>query len=391
MAGRHGIARSLNRSDMRTIKQLFLFSILLTRLTGCTLLAANGSVENTPSISTAIHTSGFPNEGGEESSPLIALAYYTGDQESYDSFAMFSDYLNYLAVDVFTVQMDGNITGADDLGVVPLAHSRAIEVFACVSNYNNDPSVEDFDPALAHAATVTYRSQVIENMLALALRDGYDGVNVDFEGLAYSSDIDEDRAAFTAFIRELAQALHAKKLKLIVSVPAATATSRENTWAYPFDLAALGDAADLIQLMTYDQHGSWSAPGAVAGADWVGESLRYALSQIATDKLLIGLPAYGYDWDLTASNIEAGSFDAADVSWKEIPVLLKKPSVQQGWDATALSPFLTYTENGHTHEVWYENADSIRKKVELMKEYDLAGFSVWAVGKEDAVFWEAME
>lgn len=376
---------------MRTIRRLFSSVILLTGLASCTFLAADDSADNTPSVPTSLPSSGFPAEDSKESSPLIALAYYTGDRASYDSFAMFSDHINYLAVDVFSVQMDGSISGSDELDVLSLAHSRAVQVFACVSNYNNDAAVEDFDPALAQAAILTHRSRVIENMVTLAVRAGYDGVNVDFEGLAYSSDIDDDRAAFTAFIRELAQALHARGLQLIVSVPAATSSSRENTWAYPFDLAALGQAADLIQLMTYDQHGSWSAPGAVAGADWVGESLRYAVSQIDPAKLLIGLPAYGYDWDLTASNTEEGSFDAVDISWNEVPALLDKPYIQQGWDEISFSPFLTYTEEGHTHEVWYENADSIRKKVELMKENGLIGFSVWALGKEDANFWKVTE
>ncbi|NMC47802.1 MAG: hypothetical protein GYA52_13325 [Chloroflexi bacterium] len=376
---------------MRTIRRLFSSAILLAGLANCTFLTANDPADNISSVSTSLRSSGLPAEDGKESSSLIALAYYTGDRASYDSFAMFSDHIHYLAVDVFGVQMDGSISGADDLDVVSLAHSRAVQVFACVSNYNNDAAVEDFDPALAQAAILTHRSRVIENMVALAEQGGFDGVNVDFEGLAYSSDIDDDRAAFTAFIRELAQALHARGLQLIVSVPAATSSSPENTWAYPFDLAALGQAADLIQLMTYDQHGSWSAPGAVAGVDWVGESLRYALSQVAADKLLIGLPAYGYDWDLSASNVAEGSFAAADISWNEVPALLDKPYVQQGWDETSFSPFLTYTENGHTHEVWYENADSIRRKMEWMKEYDLAGFSVWALGKEDANFWKATE
>ena len=376
---------------MRKIKLLFLFTILLTGLTCCTLLAASGSAENTPSVSTSIPSFGFPSESEEESSPLIALAYYTGDQGSYDSFSMFSNHINYLAVDVFTVQMDGSITGSDDLGILSLAHSRGVQAYACISNYNNDPSVNDFDPALAHAAIVTHRSEVIENMLALAVQDGYDGVNVDFEGLAYSSDIDEDRAAFTAFIQELAQALHAQDLNLMISVPAKTEESVWNTWAYPFDLAALGDAADLIQLMTYDQHGPWSEPGAVAGADWVEECLRYAVSQVNPAKLLIGLPAYSYDWDLTASDVNEGSYAAAAVDWVDFPALLKKPHVGNGWDAVALSPFLTYNEAGHDHVVWYENSDSIHAKIDLMKTYDLAGLSIWALGKEDVNFWWAVE
>jgi spore germination protein YaaH len=217
---------------------------------------------------------------------------------------------------------------------------------------------------------------------------GYDGVNIDFENLAFSRDITEDRAAFTTFIHELATQLHALGLKLAISVPGKTEDSVDDDWSYPFDFKALGEDADLLQLMTYDQHGPWSEPGPVSGADWVEDCVAYAVSLVDPAKLLIGLPAYGYDWDLTASRPARGEYVAEAFSWSAISELLAKPGAVEHWDAAAQSPHVTYTESGKRHEAWFENAESLRAKMTLIAEYGLAGLSMWSLGQEDAAFWE---
>jgi len=323
----------------------------------------------------------------------VSLGYYTGDERSFEAVQAFAEYLTIVSADVYAVEFDGTIAGGDDFGVVAFCKTRGIEVYACVSNYNSDSDVDGFDAGLAHAAIVTQRGAVIANLVSLAVSGGYDGVNIDFENLAYSDDIDDDRAAFTAFIHELAERLHALGLKLAISVPGKTEDSIDDDWSYPFDLTALGEDADLLQLMTYDQHGPWSDPGPVSGADWVEDCVAYAASLVDPAKLLIGLPAYGYDWDLTDSDPESWTYSATSFSWSGvaasgIAALLAKPGVVEHWDAASRSPYVTYTERGHRHEAWFENAASLRAKTGLIAEYGLAGLSMWSLGQEDAAFWE---
>jgi len=320
----------------------------------------------------------------------VCLGYYTGDAQSFEAVQDFAEYLTIVSADVYAVELDGTITGADDFGVVAFCRAHGIEVYACVSNYNDDSDAEGFDARLARAAIVTHRDKVIARLVALAQTGGYGGVNIDFENLAYSSDIDDDRAAFTAFIHELAERLHAAGLKLAISVPGKTEDSRDNDWAYPFDYAALGVDADLLQLMTYDQHGPWSEPGPVSGADWVESCVAYAASLVDPAKLLIGLPAYGYDWDLTDSDPASWTYSATSFSWGSIAALLARPGATEGWDTASQSPFVTYTERGHWHEAWFENAASLQAKTALIAKHHLAGLSMWSLGQEDAGFWEAL-
>jgi len=319
----------------------------------------------------------------------LTLGYYTGTEKSYAAVQAFSAYLKIASADVFTVQMDGSITGKDDFEVVAFDKAHGIHTYLCVNNYNSAPQVDDFDPGLAHAATVTHKETVIEGLATLALDGGYEGVNVDLESLAYSENIGDDRAAFSAFIHDLAGRLHANGLKLAISVPGKTADSADNTWTYPFDLAALGQDADYLQLMTYDQNGPWGPPGPVSGADWVEACVSYAASQVAPEKLLIGLPAYGYDWDLTASDPANERYSAVDFHWTDVPALLAKPGAVAQWDPVSQSPFITYTQDGHDHVAWHENPESIQARAALVVKYDLAGLSMWALGFEDLRFWQA--
>lgn len=115
---------------------------------------------------------------------------------------------------IFQVDYGGSIIGSDDYSAVAYDVTAGIESYACISNYSN--SLYNFDPALAHDAMVTNKLSAISNILQLA-STGYAGVNVDFENLAYSANVADDRTAYSAFVHDLSLALHAEHLKLIIS------------------------------------------------------------------------------------------------------------------------------------------------------------------------------
>lgn len=320
----------------------------------------------------------------------MVLGYYTGTQESYDSIKAFHDFITTISVDIYAVQLDGSISGRDDLNVRGLSQSLGMQAFAGVTNYNADPHVEDFDAALAQSALVTNKDKVISGIIALALDSGYDGINIDFENLAFSSDIALDRQDFSDFTHELALRLHSEGLQLIVSVPAKTVDSKEDDWSYPFDYPALGQDADYLQLMTYDQHGPWGQPGPVAGVPWVTDCIAYSVTVVDSSKLLIGLPAYGYDWDLTASDPAAGTWTAESFSWSKIPDLTAKPGASVHADEQTLAASSSYSEIGQAHTAWFETMASIQAKTKIAADYQLGGISMWSLGQEDLSFWQAV-
>lgn len=350
----------------------------------CMILAAcagNGPSTPAPPASPEPTLTGAPD--------IVSLGYYTGSQDSYNSAIAYAPYLDIVSVDVFGLQMDGTVVGNDPFQITAASELSHLEFYACISNWNSDPAVNDFDPELARAVISTYKDKVIDQLVDLAQTEGYAGINIDFENLAYAEDIEISRADFVIYIRQLAARLHETGRKLIISVPAKTGDDRDNTWSYPFDLAALGRETDYLQMMTYDQHGAWSDPGSISGADWVEECVKYTSSVVEPRKLLMGLPAYGYDWDLTAPVLENGNRPTTSFSWKDAASLLEKPGAEYTWDEPSQSPSVIYTENGSEHAAWFENTESIGAKMRLVPSYNLAGISVWALGMEDLSFWEA--
>lgn len=361
-----------------------LFVILLLTACGKTSPSSTDAITQIP-YEYPITATPYPAQTDE----FISLGYYTGSQDSYDSFLEFVRYLDIVSVDVYGLNFDGTIVGTDTFDIAAQFASTEIEYYACISNWNSDPEVDNFDPELARVAILTYQEEVISQLVALAQTGGYAGINIDFENIAYTSDLAESRTAFNNFIHELAARLHEKDKKLIISVAAKVSDNPNNEWSYPFDLEALAKDADYLQLMTYDQHGSWGGPGSVSGADWLEEVVAYTTSIADPSKLLIGLPAYGYDWNLSIPGEEEGTYTTTSFSWVDIPKMLDRPGAKQSWDDASHSPYITYSENGHDHTAWFENVESIQTKVNLIPQYNLAGLSVWALGMEDLDFWQA--
>jgi spore germination protein len=310
-------------------------------------------------------------------SPRQVMAYLEGGKASYESLTAFHTYFNQLPTDTFAVDMHGTISGTAPAEALEFAKSKGIATFAAVSNFD----AIGFDANITHAILneSKARAQTIQQMLALVKQWGYTGINIDFESIDYS-----DRKAFTAFVHDVAQKMRAAKYLTVVSVPAELKDNPQDSWTGAFDFAALGKTADILQVMTYDQHGPWGLPGPVAGLNWVEPCIVYAASVVAPGKLSLGIPAYGYDWNLTAKT-------GVQVFWKDIPALIAKSGAKPQWDSASSSPFFNYhAADGSSHVVWYEDEKSIPLKSALAATYKLAGVSVFALGYDDLSFWQAL-
>ncbi len=350
----------------------------LALLASAALLAACGGDSNPSPSGTPTPT---PLPSPPATSKVVLGYLIDADTSSANSLGLYYGYLNAVSADVFTVQSNGGVVGTVPTNIVLFDTGHSISTYACVTNSLNGA----FDAGLAHEAMVTNRTQTVQSLVAVARSGNFQGVNIDFENLYNGSDIRADRAAFSAFIAQLGPALRGYGLKLVISVPAKEKDDPSVDWSYPFDYAALGAQADLVQVMTYDQHGTWSDPGPVAGRDWMERCIVFAKSQIPAAKLVIGLPAYGYDWDLTNTALDT-SF-----TWSQVPGILTATGATVQYEASSDSPYINYTDSvGHRHQAWFENAQSITVKSALVKKHGLAGISMWRLGSEDLSFWTAV-
>ncbi|MFS1512636.1 glycosyl hydrolase family 18 protein [Chengkuizengella sp. SCS-71B] len=310
------------------------------------------------------------------------LAFYTKyseqDMSSYNSLMLYEDSINSIATTTFSLTESGEIDGLFASEGVDFANGNNISTYAAINNgHGFDPDLASLilnDPKLSE--------KTINNIEKLLKEYHYDGVNLDIENM-----YPKDREAYTQFVQKLADQLQPKGYQVIVSVSAKSSDNPNAAWSGAFDYAALGEIVDYIQLMSYDQNGPWGPAGPVSGLNWVEDAVKYAVSEIESDKILLGIPSYGYDWNLNDASKNK------TILWSELSnIMNNNESTQMYRDEAANSPYLTYTDaNGQEHIAYYEDSESIIDKVQLIDQYGLAGVSVWEIGLTNDGLWTAIE
>ena len=160
------------------------------------------------------------------------------------------------------------------------AEGTGTEVFPVVQNFDGTdfvPGVVDF--LLNPEARARFRQEV---GLFSCLRSLPRHLMVDFESFPKKGQV-----GYVALLNELSSDLHAKGMKLYVSVQVRNAD---------FDYKAISAAADGVVIMNYDEHCPGATPGPVASQDWFTANLESAVKEILKEKLICAIGNYGYDW-----------------------------------------------------------------------------------------------
>ena len=301
---------------------------------------------------------------------------YTGDNFSFDSIKAHYNNLNSIATFSYLITSDGTLTltGKSQQATVEFVNSTKIRPLVLIHNLFNGT----FDSALAHTilSDSNKRKSIIDSLLKIMADDQYSGVNIDIENVALN-----DRNNYSTFIKEVKETLSSFGYLTTVSLPAKTTDISQNKWSDAYDYSSIGNYADQILLMTYDEHYISGPSGPIASAPWVEKVLNYATSQIPSKKILLGIAGYGYDWSNSGNKV---------VTFNGVENVIAKNIVQPLWDDVSKSPYYKYTTNGVQHTVWYENEQSISIKLDLIKKYNLGGIGIWKLGYENDNFWSVV-
>jgi spore germination protein len=294
------------------------------------------------------------------------------------SFEANMDFIDEISPVWYEMRSNGTLNalgGARDRSLIETAHAAAVLVLPSITN-GFDPNRTGY--VLRNAER---RSKFVQRILDEVEEYGYDGVDIDFEAVP-----DGERDYFTAFIRELADGLHAQKHFLAVAIHARTTDEGGAAGAGAQDWHALGQAVDRFRIMTYDYHWRGGGPGPVAPIYWVQEVVEYAETQVDAAKIEVGVPFYGYDW--------VGGEGSA-VTWQEIQDLIKQynPGVElreRDANGEVAESWFTYRARDGQHTVWFASRRSLEAKLDLLVQYDLAGICIWRLGGEDPAYWQSV-
>jgi spore germination protein len=269
-----------------------------------------------------------------------------------------------------TVQEAGKVD--DSAAAVAAMRAAGAKVVPAIANYRN--KTWDRTAVAAVLADPGRRSVHVAKIRDLVRRRGFDGIDVDYEHLTAA-----DRPGFTAFVTELATALHADRKLLSVTLHPKSSEPGPQPKNQAQDYAAVGRVADEVRIMMYDYHWDTSAPGALAPIAWVRKVMTWAATQVPRHKLVLGVATYGYDW--------VGQ-QGTSLMWADIVRRARARGAEERYDSRTQAPWFTYVDaRGRTHTVWYENQRSIAAKRVVMRELGLGGMHYWRLGGEDPAVW----
>lgn len=263
---------------------------------------------------------------------------------------------------------DGSLKGLNDQALVALAKKEGTAPHMVLSNLREPFG---FDSAIAHdlLGNPSQWPDFIPKVMEAVLTHGYSGVDLDFEYVPK-----EDKAAYARFASALSSRLHKSGCRLTIAVSAKTEDETTSPLTEGLDYKALGEAADAVLLMTYEWGYAAGEPMAVAPIGPVTQVVEYAVTRIPPQKLLLGIPNYGYDWPLPWVRDQTR---ASSVGNQEAINIARKHHCVIQFDQTAQTPWFTYIHEGREHVVWFEDVRSIRQKLELILKYQLKGAGYW--------------
>jgi spore germination protein YaaH len=302
------------------------------------------------------------------------LAWYNEGQ-AYDSMAHHTSDMNMVMPVWYKISSRGKVELINGVTrkeeILKVANKNHLKVMPTIGN--------DFDAERISKLLNDEDGQnaVIAELVSQAQRNGYAGWDVDWEQL-YPG----DRDGMNDFIQNLASALHEHGLKLTIDVPVPSTRNNDSDQDKAFDYTKLSQYADEIRVMAYDYHYQESDPGAVTPLGDYQATVKSVASQIPAAKLVIGLPTYGYDWDLKTRS-------GSPVQYSEAMALIKTYHGSIKRDKHTAAQVGRYKVDGVEHVIWYNDAQSTKDQVAIARSYGVYKFALWRLGGEDTAMWSA--
>jgi spore germination protein YaaH len=319
------------------------------------------------------------------------LFWMNNDVLSVESFLAHKDKIDILSPTWYQIDETGLVTGEPQPVVLKAAKEAHVTIIPLFALFNAEK---------IHILLGDQKAQDEMNQAFVreCRENGYDGVNYDLEDVMWT-----DRDALSAMVKKTAEVLHKQHLQLQIDVvPNAPGHAGETAfgkwifqeWRGAYDLQALGEAVDLLCLMTYDQSTHWTTPGPVGGWIWTNENLQYALRFVPREKLSLGIALYGYRWYTGDPGLnkkeKTPNITAEYVSQPTAIYLRDTYGGKEQWDEADHTPWFYFYRDQMREWVFYTNRRAFNDRYLLARENHLAGICSWVLGNEDPEIWLAL-
>lgn len=275
----------------------------------------------------------------------------------------------------FLADSTGEITSFASADYVKEAHKKNMQVWALISNFSADVN------STTLLASREARQKVQNYLIAQAQEIGFDGINIDFEGIAQEAAND-----YVQFIRELSILCRKNGIILSVDVPVPMDFSKY------YNREELGNVCDYVIMMGYDEHYAGSdIVGSVASLDFEETGIQNMLTEVPKDKLISAIPFYTRLWYTETLADGTTSVTSEAYSMDNIEALLSENGVTSTYDESTGQQYAEWTDSdGKFCQVWLEDESSVAARAALVSQYDLSGIAEWVLGREQSWVWDVI-
>ena len=289
--------------------------------------------------------------------------------------------VNVVSPSFFYIDDEGQLqehVGTSGTAYIEWAHSNGYKVWPMVSSTEMLTGEKGRQVISTILNSYTKRQELIEDIVEKCVEYGLDGINIDFENM-----YQEDKDKYSRFIIELVPRM--KEVGIVTSVDV-TAPDGDPNWSLCFDRNVIGDVADYLVFMAYDQYGtSSSEPGTTAGYNWVETNLKKIIEYdvVEPEKIILAMPLYTRIWTISQSGeiTSRSTVNMIDIN-KNIP-----NDVEKQWDDNLKQYYVEFKSGSSTKKMWIEDGASIQAKVSLVTKYNLGGTSCWEKDRETSNIW----
>ncbi|MDO5415824.1 MAG: glycosyl hydrolase family 18 protein [Lachnospiraceae bacterium] len=264
---------------------------------------------------------------------------------------------------------EGNFTSFADRNYVDQLHEQGIQVWALLDNFSKDVQSEVL------LSRTSVRKKLIAGLMEAVETYDLDGLNLDFEGIKESAG-----PHYVQFIRELSVACRQKQIVLSVDnyVPA--------VYNAFYNRREQGIVADYVIIMGYDEHYAGGEAGPVASYGYVKKGIEDTLELVPKEKVINAVPFYTRVWKEGPDGTSSDALGIADAKkWAE------SKKVSMYWQDESGLYYGEIQDEGVRKEIWLEEEKSLGLKMDLIREYDLAGVACWKLGFETEEVWDVVK
>lgn len=224
---------------------------------------------------------------------------------------------------------------------------------------------------------------------------GFHGIDIDWEypGLEAHNGTPADKANFTLLLQEVRDSLDAHTLGTQRYYPLSFAATASPSVAKGFDVRAVAEILDFMNIMTYDFHGSWdpvsnhNSPlyqakvGTASATFDAAFKLYHEEYGVPAEKINLGAAFYGRTFAECKNLFEPHS-GVSDFfhpeGFADYQMIEKNPDgFKRKWDKKAKVPYLVNRKKKIV--VSYDDVESITHKANYINDVGARGVIIWTI------------